>query len=374
MTLPLLGSDWKNLSRVTVADAGGVDTVPAETADLNTATVKGQAGVSGGQASYHIPIYLPPGRNGVQPNVSLSYNSQGGNGLLGMGWSLNVGSEISRCGATFLQDGISRAVTFNAQTDKLCLDGQRLVAVVGAYGASNTEYRTEMDSFFRVIQHGAMNDSSSSFTVYKPDGSYALYGGNANSRFIPSGLAMVLSWKVMQESWSSGSNTINYQYETATPGEHLIKAIYYTGSSSELGARSVKFNYENRLDKRESYIQGGKVNSLHRLSSIEAAAEPSDWAVKYLLDYVNSQSSNLTLLKTIARCGKFNGVKQCSTANTFKWLDSKIVSPPSPLQFDGQQYFGNVSRLNEFEPIADIDVYWSTQTGHFYLRIFKLYR
>ncbi|MFB2777526.1 hypothetical protein, partial [Shewanella xiamenensis] len=62
VSLPVLGSDWKNLSRVTVADAGGSDIEPAEVVDLNAAAVKGRAGVSGGQASYHIPIDLPPGR------------------------------------------------------------------------------------------------------------------------------------------------------------------------------------------------------------------------------------------------------------------------------------------------------------------------
>ncbi|MFB2777525.1 hypothetical protein, partial [Shewanella xiamenensis] len=62
VSLPVLGSDWKNLSRVTVADAGGSDIEPAEVVDLSAAAVKGRAGVSGGQASYHIPIDLPPGR------------------------------------------------------------------------------------------------------------------------------------------------------------------------------------------------------------------------------------------------------------------------------------------------------------------------
>ncbi len=47
-----------------------------------------------GNAGLSLPLTIPPGRGGVQPDLTLQYDSGGGNGWLGMGWDLNVG-EIS---------------------------------------------------------------------------------------------------------------------------------------------------------------------------------------------------------------------------------------------------------------------------------------
>src|SRR5437773_12068839 len=43
-----------------------------------------------GTGNFTIPIALPPGRNGFQPQLSLGYSTGNGNGLFGVGWSLSV--------------------------------------------------------------------------------------------------------------------------------------------------------------------------------------------------------------------------------------------------------------------------------------------
>jgi hypothetical protein len=46
-----------------------------------------------GAMSYHIPIEVPAGRNGMEPTVALRYWSNGGgNGWLGVGWDMELGS------------------------------------------------------------------------------------------------------------------------------------------------------------------------------------------------------------------------------------------------------------------------------------------
>ena len=45
-----------------------------------------------GAASLSIPIEVPPGRGGIQPNIQLQYSSLAGNEVAGVGWQLELGS------------------------------------------------------------------------------------------------------------------------------------------------------------------------------------------------------------------------------------------------------------------------------------------
>ena len=64
-------------------DSGFVsfDAAQASEADLFT-----------GRATTSVPIFIPPGRKGLQPNVSLSYSSGGPHSWVGVGWNLDFGS------------------------------------------------------------------------------------------------------------------------------------------------------------------------------------------------------------------------------------------------------------------------------------------
>ena len=78
-----------------------------------------------GAATYTIPIWTPPGPQGLQPNIALTYNSAQGSGYVGVGWSISGLSSIYRCNRTFAQDGASGPVTLT-DNDVFCMDGKRL--------------------------------------------------------------------------------------------------------------------------------------------------------------------------------------------------------------------------------------------------------
>src|SRR5258708_413257 len=84
-----------------------------------------------GAATYTIPIQVPPGIAGMEPKLALTYNSQGGNGLVGMGWALSGLSVVHRCPRTIAQDGVRGGINYDAN-DRFCLDGQRLISIGAA--------------------------------------------------------------------------------------------------------------------------------------------------------------------------------------------------------------------------------------------------
>src|SRR3982750_3274482 len=104
VALTLFGAAGSNAT----ADAIGAalnavsDTSPPH--DATTGTMNGAAGTESGASTYSIPLVLPPGRAGMQPSLTLSYNSRRGDGLAGMGWALEGLSTIHRCPQTPEQD------------------------------------------------------------------------------------------------------------------------------------------------------------------------------------------------------------------------------------------------------------------------------
>ena len=104
-----------------------------------------------GALVYSVPIEIPDGINGMQPNLAVTYNSQAGNGLLCWGWDLEGISCITRTGQTLYHDGKMTAADLSTK-DRFLLDGQRLITVKSTYGVP--EYRTENDAMMRISRIG----------------------------------------------------------------------------------------------------------------------------------------------------------------------------------------------------------------------------
>lgn len=263
----------------------------------------GQFSVSeSGATTYSVPIQAPPGTGGIEPKLALSYNSQAGNGLLGVGWSLSGLSAVTRCPRTIAQDGAKGGINFDAN-DRFCLDGQRLVAISGAYGADGTEYRTERESFSKVISYGSAGSGPAWFMVWTKAGHILEYGNTADSRIEAQGKSSARVWAINKISDTKG-NYLTFSYtEDNANGDYIPTRIDYTGNSGAgLGPNnSVRFVYEARPDSVPGYFAGSLVKSMQRLTTLQTYAGTT-LAKEYRLAYASSPSSNRSRLTSLTEC------------------------------------------------------------------------
>src|SRR5258707_6144460 len=107
-----------------------------------------------GTGNFTVPIALPPGRNGFQPQLNLVYSTGNGNGLFGLGWGLSVP------GVTRLTSkGIPRYQHYDKELkerDTFILSGaEDLVPVDDANldPRNATRYRPRTEGLFAKIIH-----------------------------------------------------------------------------------------------------------------------------------------------------------------------------------------------------------------------------
>ncbi len=330
--------------------------------DPTVGRLAGSASVSGGAASYEIPIAVPPGRRGMQPGLSLNYSSRAGNGIAGMGWSLSGLSSLHRCPQTLEQDGQIRAVQLDAY-DRLCLDGQRLILTGGSYGAVNATYGTEMESFVRVTQLGGdLTSAISYFKVERKSGETAWYGNTSSAasvaRVVPGGVSVPLTWMVARVEDRIG-NAMHYLYTSYGDGETLIESIWYTGMLAALGDRRVAFNYEERPagagsnDRSSSYLAGGLTRQTRRLKTIISFSGSDTVYRAHVLDYGTgvSTATGRSLLQSVADCA-FDGANWiCKPPTTFAWQQG---APTHSLKMPSLSLGVGVD-VASIRPVGDVD-------------------
>ena len=234
--------------------------------NLAVGSISGEANVTPtGAFTYNIPIYCSPGTNGLQPSISLNYNSQSTNGILGWGWSLGGLSAITRTGKDMFRDGDILQFE-NLPTDNLALDGNRLVVLEGSWNTDNTVMGTEIGNTSRIYPFAYNGEGYTSFWVQTKEGNIIEYGNTPDSKisvsYMKNGVekSCIIDWRINKVIDKFG-NYMLYEYIDIN-GESLLKRIKYTGntSASLQPYASIEFYYSERADKNRKYIA---INGTH---------------------------------------------------------------------------------------------------------------
>lgn len=203
---------------------------------------------SSGAKTYEIPITVPSGMNGFSPMLSLVYNSQRGNSVLGVGWAISGLSAISRSNKNIYYDGEAKGIVMSTD-DAFVLDGTRLILLSSTN--SYNIYETEQGNIKAYAY--TSGDVVKYFEVFYPDGNKGVFG---NTLSTDNSLCYPLT-----SLTDIHGNRIDYLY-TSTDNYYNISKISYNGTS-------VEFKYaQSRTDPLLLYSGGQKIYESKLMSSI----------------------------------------------------------------------------------------------------------
>lgn len=269
-----------------------------------------------GTGNFTVPIALPPGRNGFQPQLSLGYSTGNGSGPFGLGWSMSV-------------PGVSRKTSkgipvYDDSKDVFILSGaEDLVAVPGA-PTDATRYRPRTEGLFALIDHH--HDAGNNYwEVRSKDGLISLYGTPAARGTDPAVITKtsdrqkVFAWKLTKTTDPFG-NKIQYDYErdAGEVGPHqwdqlYLKRIHYGDYTDAAGSEqflvSVTFDYGDpateRPDPFSEYRAGFEIRTrrLCRQIIVRTHADKDRLVRTYRLVYENDLHNGVSLLRQVQVVG-----------------------------------------------------------------------
>jgi len=257
--------------------------------------VSGSAAVTPtGAATYQIPVEVPTGIAGMQPQVAVVYNSQGGFGNLGTGWDIAGTSAITRGGKNIYFDNENSTIKFDT-SDQLYLDGQRLILLSGTHFSVNAEYGTETENHIRVKILNGTNGIY--FQATSVDGKVMEFGNSTNSMLKNASDAndtRVMAWKLSKIS-DLYSNYMTYTY---TQYGQYLQRIDYTGNGTTQPVKSVVFTYNETLDvPKISFLTTFKILHNKLLSGIctySGTTKLKDYRFGYVAAGVDKHLDNVS--------------------------------------------------------------------------------
>jgi hypothetical protein len=260
-----------------------------------------------GAATYSIPIQVPPGIGGLEPKISLEYNSQASNGVAGVGWNIGGLSAITRCPQTPSQDPVSLQGSVKYDwNDRYCLDGQRLVLVDnngnGVTYASQlgTHFRTEIDNFSRIWPIELAGAGHARFEVKTKSGLTMQYGETIDSRIeAMAGRAEVAVWALNKITDLAGNTmTISY-FKDPTYRWFYPASIKYAGHELYFHWEPLHLTGEPVI---RQYHAGALSEKAYILKELRVFTGSLGQTKTYKMAYSSSPISSKTRLTNVAEC------------------------------------------------------------------------
>ncbi|MEO4206634.1 SpvB/TcaC N-terminal domain-containing protein, partial [Acinetobacter pittii] len=320
-------------------------------ADIELAeTLNGKTSVSSvGVLNHNIPLNIPPSLNGFVPPLSLNYNGENPDGILGFGWSVGGVSTVSRCyhnnskldsyqtmGGSIFFEAIDYTINnppnssiFNQSC--FSLEGKKLIKIsADTTAAASTEFRFEDDDFSKItLELETGKATIKKFIVKTKDGLTKEYATPLKFNYKDSVSGQyevsednITDWALTTVKDSNG-NYWAVEYDDLKKGFLYPKSIKYTGNGTTAPLNSIDFEYIPRLDIEKRIITSESV-SAHildkKLSKINLKVNNTlkgEYSFQY--EDINDTVAKKTRLKSINYCSINGSDRSCTIPTKLAW-------------------------------------------------------
>lgn len=312
-----------------------------------------------GTANLSYPIEVPAGRQGMQPNLALTYSSGGGNGWLGVGWDISIPSITVET-----RWGVPR-YDQNKESETYLLNGEQLAtkdsegnyeplphraAWRQRYGDGKQFYPRVEGSFQQIIRHG-FKPSNYWWEIRDKQGVTYYYGKKIDQDTIDLDAVLsdnkgnVAQWMLTEVRDLKG-NYVRYEYQTIRQGNSsnsprniYPKEISYTLHDS-LDATSAHYALSFVLKpNNESPTTSGRFGFLQTfdqlLEAIVVKLQWDEWMYQRIKAYTFCYETGMYGKKVLANIG------QIAYDSTFKegQTDGAFCSSPANLVTHTFEYY-----------------------------------
>ena len=295
---------------------------------------------SSGTANLSYPIEIPAGRQGMQPNLALTYSSGGGNGWLGVGWDIYIPSitvetrwGVPRYDAAF-------------ESEVYVYEGEQLVTRDGSgnframphrtnqwtsrstLGSEERFYPRRNEAFDSIVRHGTGPDNYW-WSVTHRNGVTDYYGKSFGSESVDLHSVLcdpvthnIAQW-MLTESRDQYGNWVRYSYvkeshpsvihTSLNEGTQVYpERIVYSGFDTTSGKYSIRFNRdEGRRDIITNARYGFREVTASTLCNIEVVFDGEVLRRYYFVTENKRESGYKTRLTDMVRMDPPIGDVEC---------------------------------------------------------------
>jgi len=299
-------------SNKAIADDTGTYSIPADGTDVTPLP-----SLFTGAMEYNVPIKLPPGRNGLTPNLNLNYNSGNTAGDVGLGWSLEVGAiqrnpAVGQSGNMYLSvsnggnKAISDSFAIKSPTSSTALNPGANGSGYGGYVYTPIIGNL---SFDKIVAFGT-GSIPTSWQVTNTRGTTYSYGLNSNSVMSdPHNTANIFRWN-LSNVMNTFKDEVLYTYiiDPGGTGQTYISQITYNQPTGS-GLTGVVVNFIYSKDANYPSAHYGFTNPVVKSLSLKAITITANNRMlnSYSFSY-DSAHSYLKSIKVFGTDGVVDGV------------------------------------------------------------------